>query len=434
MGIWSRISSGFKRSKSSVEEWFNEFGFTGRTNSSIFVNQTTAMQVTTVMACVRIRSQDVAKLPPMISRVGKDGTRTDARNEPLFKLFRKPNDWQTWFEFCEMMQVGLLLRGNAYAVVIRDGRGRPLQMVPINPDRVMIYESQKGEIFYSVARAGQHDLFVLREFEIMIPAEDMFHLRGMSSNSLWGLSPIGLAREAIGLASAQEMHAANLSGNGARPSGVLQTDGKLSEDAAKRLTNSWRNLHTGVANSGKTAILEEGLKWQALTMTSVDMEFIAGRKFQVEEICRIFGVSPAKVGVMDGGAARAFEQIQLAHYTDTVHPDLVRWEQKLTAYFGLADDLDIEFDTTELMRADLAARANAARVLGVSGIATPNEGRRSFGLNPHPEGNVLLVPANMVPISQAGQNTNAGTAGPGSDQTGAPAAGGDGDPAAIPGG
>lgn len=429
MGIWSRITSSFKR-KGSIEDWFHEFGYTGHTNSGIVVNQATAMQVTTVMACVRIRSQDVAKLPPKIFRLGADGARTEAREHFLFSLFREPNAWQTWFEFCEMMQVGLLLRGNAYAVVIRDVRGKPTQLIPINPDRVMIYQGPDGYIFYEIMRSGMHDTFVLRDFPIMVNSEDVFHIRGMSSDSLVGISPIGYAREAIGLAAAQEMHAANVSGNGARPSGVLLTDKKLTDEAVKRLKASWQNLHTGVANSGKTAILEEGLKWQPLTMNSVDMEFIASRKFQVDEICRIFSMSPAKVGVMEGSVARAFEQIQLAHYTDTIHPDLIRWEQKISTYFGLTADLVIEFDITELMRADLAARANAARVLGVSGIATPNEGRRSFGLNPHPEGDVLLVPANMIPIEMAGQNTAA--VGPGSDQTGAPAAGGDGDPAAVP--
>lgn len=434
MQLWSRIFGGVKKSTGSIEDWFREFG-QRKTASGIAVNQSTAMRVTTVLACVRVRSQDVAKLPPKIYRLAADGARAEARDHFLYTLFRRPNAWQTWFEFVEMMQMALLLRGNAYGVVIWDGRGRASAIIPINPDRVSLWQAPDGTLFYQVMRTGSHETAVLRDFPLLIPADDVFHLRGPSQNSLVGLSTISMAAEAIGLALGQERLAANLMGNGARPSGLLSTDNRLGDTAFERLKLQWNAIHGGVENTGKTVIAEEGIKWQPLTLNSVDLEFIAARKLQVEEICRIFGVSPAKVGVSDGGVARAFEQIQLAHYTDAVHPDLVRWEQKLVAFFGLGDDLEIQFDETELLRSDLAARANAARVLQVSGITTPNESRRSFRLNPYrprpagpPDGDTLFLPNNVVPIEKAGTVTGPG---PGSDQTGAPAAGGSGDPAMI---
>jgi HK97 family phage portal protein len=434
MGLWPRFRRGLRKAAdNSIEAWFREFG-SRTTASNVIVNQSTAMKVTAVMACVRVRSQDVAKLPPKICRLAKDGSKTEARDHFLYPIFRRPNAWQTWFEFCEMMQVALLLRGNAYAVVIRDGRGKPIALVPVNPDRVSLYEAPGGEVFYQVARLGLHETAVLREFGLMIPSDDLVHLRwAASANSLIGLSPITLAAEAVGLAMAQETHAATLAGNGARPSGILTTDKRLTKDVATRLKAQWDSIHGGTGKTGKTAVLEEGLKWQQLTLTSVDMEFIASRKLQVEEICRIFGVSPVKIGVLDAAVGRAFEQVQLAHYADSVHPDLVRWEQKLEMYFELGDELDVAFDETELLRADLAARANAARVLQVSGITTPNESRRGFGLNPYPGGDTLLVPQNVIPIEMAGK-VGPGAPGPGSDQTGAPAPGGDGDPAQLPAG
>lgn len=434
MNLWSRVFGGVKKSGDTIEAWFREFG-ERKTVSGLAVNQSTAMRVTTVLACARVCSQDVAKLPPKIYRLGVDGSRTEARDHFLYALFRRPNAWQTWFEFCEMMQLAKLFRGNAYAVVIRDGRGRPTAMIPINPDRVSLWQAPDGTLFYQVMRTGAHETAVLRDFPLLISADDMFHLRWASQNSLIGLSPLALAAEAIGLAMGQERLAANLMGSGARPSGILSTDKRLGDTAFNRLKAQWDSIHGGVENTGKTVIAEEGIKWQALTLSSVDLEFIAARGFQVQEICRVFGVSPAKVGVSEGGVARAFEQIQLAHYADVVHPDLVRWEQKLVAYFELGDDLEIQFDETELLRADLAARANAARVLQVSGITTPNESRRSFRLNPYvtrpgaePDGDTLFLPNNVLPIGKAGTVIGPG---PGSDQTGAPAAGGDGDPAMV---
>jgi len=429
MSIWSRIFGGGRQKddSSTIEDWFREFG-EQRTASGIAVNQQTAMQVTTVLACVRIRSQDVAKLPPHIYRVGRDGKRTEAREHFLYSIFHRPNGWQTWFEFCEQMQVALLLRGNAYAVVLRDLRGKPVGMVPVNPANVSIWEAPNGEIFYQVIRIDLHLRAVLKDFPLLIHSDDIFHLRWASSNSLLGLSPIGLCAEGIGLAKGQERLAANLMGNGARPSGVLSTDKRLSDPAFARLKAQWNAVHGGVENTGKTLIAEEGLKWSALTLNSVDLEFIAGRKLQTEEICRIFGVSPAKVGVFDSGVARGLDQIQLAHYTDAIHPDLVRWEQKLGFYFELGTDLEIYFDESELLRADMVARANAARVLQVSGIATPNESRASFRLDPYAGADVLLVPNNVVPLHMAGQNTGPG---PGSDQTGATGDGGSGDATLI---
>lgn len=438
MGLWTRITAPW-RQKATPDEWFQEFGVTGRTNSSVYVNQTTAMQATAVMACVRVISQDVAKLPVRVyQRVGRK--KVDLDDHPLALIFRKPNSWQTWLEFAEMMEAALQLRGNAMAAVLRDGRGRPVGMLPMHPDRVFLYEGPNGAVFYNYSRFGLHETAVFSSFPQMIPADDVFHLRWMPGlNSLIGMSRIAYAREAIGYSLSLEMHGANISGQGARPSGVLQTDKKLSKDTADRLATRWQALHSGVANSGKTAVLEDGLKWQALTMTSVDMEYIASRKFQVLEICRIFGVAPAKIAVTDGTTMRNIEEVNLSHLTETIHPELVRWEQKFQAFFDLPPDIAIEFDTSEMLRANLVSRTNAARVLVMSGLATPNDAGMSFGSDPVPGGDVRLVPANMVPILEAGKNTMASPipaepAGPGSDQTGAPADGGDGDPAQLPDG
>lgn len=436
MGLWSRLTlaASALRGKMSPDDWWREFGGGTDTRSGIAVNDTTAMRVATVMACVRVTSEDVAKLPPQVYQLKGDGGRSVAQKHFLYNLFRQPNDWQTWFEFCEMMQVSLRMRGNAYAAVKRDFRGQPVAMIPLHPDRVFIYEAPGGEVFYEVARYGLHEMAELREFPSRIPAEDIFHLRWAASrNSLLGISPIGYARETIGLALGQEAWAAELIGNGARPSGVLQADRRLSDDAKERLRKSWDQAHGGSGKTGKTAILEEGLKWQALTLSSVDIEFIAGRRLQAELICQIFRVAPFKVGITEGVSARNVEQVQLQHYTDTVHPDLVRWEQKFQSFFDLPPEIVVSFDESQLLRADLAARANAARVLGMSGIMTPDENRVSFNLNPvGGAAKQLFMPVNMNTIENVAAGNAGAGAGLGSDHTGSPADGGNGDPANLP--
>jgi len=440
MGLWSWLRGknsvdAVEKSDLSIENWFREFG-ERQTASGITVNSSSAMTVIAVMACVRVRAQDMAKLPPKIYRIASNGARSEATNHPLWQIFRRPNFYQTWMEFAEFMQMGMLLNGNAFAVVLRNPRGVPIGMLPINPNRVSLWVSPTGDIFYVVARQTLFEIAMLAEFPLKIPADDVFHLRwAAGGDSLMGISPIAQAAEGIGLAKGQEKLAANLMGSGARPSGILTTDKRLSEPVIRRFKAQWDQLHGGVDRSGRTAVLEEGLKFQALTLNSVDMEFIASRKFQLEEVCRIFGVSPTKLGVMEGGIGRMFEQIQLAHYADVVHPDLVRWEQKLTAYFDLPPEIVVTFDETELLRADLKARTDAARSLQTSGITVINESRAAFGLDPISGGDTLLVPANMVTMDQllnppaiAPGATPEKPAGPGSDQTGAPAEGGSGDP------
>ena len=194
------------------------------------------------------------------------------------------------------MQAAVLLRGNGYAVIVRDYRGTPQMLVPINPDRVALWEAPDGELFYMVTRSGLHEMAVLRQEPLLIHSDDIFHLKALTLNGLIGLSPISMARESIGLAISQEQLASRWAANGARPSGVLQTDRKLSPESAARLGEQWKTIHSGSMNAGKVAVLEEGLKWEALSMSSVDMEFLASRQFQLAEIARVYRVPMHMLG------------------------------------------------------------------------------------------------------------------------------------------
>lgn len=431
MGLWTDFTARFSgRRKMTVDEWFSEFGGPTQSAAGITVTQYNALQVTTFLSCVSILAEDVAKLPARVYKLNDKGGREIQANHPLDALLRRPNDYQSSFEFFEQMMTGFLMRGNAYAPIIRDGRGKPIALIPVNPERVSVYEAPSGDVFYMVARRGPHDTAMLKSLPLMIHSEDMLHLRWLSlDNSLWGSSRIALAREAIALALSQQEMASRLSANSTNLGGILTTDQKLSKEAAERLQKSWKERKQGLRNTGETAVLEQGLKWQQLGMTAQDAEFIASRNLQIAEIARLFRMPPHKVGVMDAGLGKSVEQLDQDYVNNTVSSHLRRWEEKLSQTFGLAEQgMFVEFDVSQFLRASMQVRYNGYRTGIVGMFLTPNEARRSEGLPDHPQGNTLYQPTNVAEIGfePSGKET-----GPGSDVTGAAAPGGTGDPAAV---
>lgn len=433
MGFWSRVWAAVRGTeKMTPDQWWAEYGPTTASVGGIAVTQVTALQVATVQACVSIRAEDVAKLPVHVYRRRKGGGKDIVAEHPLERLLQRPNNYQSAFEFKEQMQVALLLRGNAYAVIIRDFRGQAISLIPVNPNRVWIYEAPDGEIFYQVARRGPHDIAMLKSLPLMVPAEDMLHLRWLAlDNSLYGVSRIGIAREAIALALSQQELAARLSANSTNLGGVLTTDQKLTPEAATRLRADWKEQKSGLRNAGETAVLEMGLKWQPLGMTAQAAEFIAQRNMSVEEIARLYRMPPHKIGIITRGLGTSMEQLDHDYMNNVVSSDLVRWETKLSQVFDLASDgVFAEFDVSGFLRAALQTRYNAYRTGIVGMFLTPNEARRAEGLPDHPEGDTLYQPTNVAPMGfePAGSET-----GPGSDVTGDAAPGGQGDPAAAQG-
>jgi HK97 family phage portal protein len=345
-----------------------------RAGTGLVVSQATAMQVSTVYACVAIRAEDVARCTPSLVR--EDKPWEAVKDHAVAEIFRRPNRVQTWFEFAEQLEAALLLRTNAYAVCLRDSRGNPLELIPVNPDWVQVLESPGGHLFYSVGRAGLWLQAVLGGMPQAIPAEDVLHLRGLSFNTVLGAARLAFARETFGLALAQERQAAKWSANASRPSGVLTTEGTLTDEQAKRAKAEWQALNSGIENTGSTAVLEGGLKWAQMQMTSVDAEFMASRTFTVEEICRFFRMPPHKVGHM-GGATKGNIAAQDQDYVNnTVMPDLERIEQKLVRFFGLdREGLAVNLDEEKLLRADIKTRTESNRAAIMSMQLTPDEAR-----------------------------------------------------------
>jgi HK97 family phage portal protein len=352
--------------------------------SGLLISQGTAMTVSAVYACVRRIAADVARCTPSLYELNTDGSRKTITNHPIGKLFNSPNRQQTWFEWMEQTIVGYLLRGNGYAPIRRDDSGEVTELIPVNPDAVLVLEASDGSVFYNVNRLGLWQIAMLRDFPVAISSEDMFHLRGLTFNALVSVSTIGLGRDAVGLSMALEQQANRYIGNGARPATWLKTSKVLSEVVAKRLKAQFDDNHAGVQNVGKTVVLEEGLEPVALQLTSVDLEFIQQRNFSVLEICRFFGVPPHKVYADTGRqAAMNIPQQDQDYANSTVSQHLDRFEDRFRWTFGLdKEGIYLDLDESQLLRADILTRRNAARLGILSSVTTPDEERRAEGLPP----------------------------------------------------
>jgi HK97 family phage portal protein len=380
--------------------------FSVPTVTGIQINQQTTLNVPAAMACAQMLAEDVAKLPCSIFRKAEGEGRRAAKNHFLFDLLEQPNEWQNGLEFREQMQLGLILRGNGYAVKIRNGRAEVLKFVPVNPDWVALWESPDGDLLYRVTPAGLHMRAQLMNEPFLIPIADMFHIRGFSMNGLLGASRIALAREAIALASAFEYQHARWMGQGARPSGILMPkDKSITQDVADRMAVRIKERFAGLQNAGKIMLLEEAMDFKPLAMTAADLEFIASRQFQLQEIARIFRIPPHMIGELSRSTNNNITQQAQEYINYTLSGYTLRWEAKYSSDFKLRrQDLAVQHDYTVLNRADLVARYNAYRTGIMSMFLTPDEARLDDGREPMGgDAAKLHYPVNL---STEGSNVN----------------------------
>lgn len=317
--------------------------------------------------------------------------------------------------------MSLTLRGNAYIVILRNYAGRPIKLLVIQPDRVTILEASTGELFYQVNRGSTFENAQLGNQPLAIPSEDIIHIRLMGYNGLIGLSPVGQARETMGLSLVAEQHQARLLANGARPGGVLKHPKTISDNALARLRNNWNNAQGGTENAGKTALLEEGMEWTPLGMTSVDAEFMAGRKFSVEEICRWFRMPPHMVGHLERSTNNNIAVQGTEYLTHSLSPYLERIEAAMDRALGLSEEgLYLEFQTEGLTRGDALTAARTDEIQRRGGWMTANEARERRGMNPVEGGDKLSEPNKSRPDPTGRPEGSTGTPGdPGGEDEGA---------------
>ena len=351
-----------------------------RSAAGKIVTPETSMRVAAVYACVSVLSQSVGQLPLVLYKKTEGGAEP-ATAHPLYPiLLNLPNPVMTIQDVLEMGMNHLCLRGKAYHQVVRD-QGQVVRINPMNPDWVRMFYTPGGTLAYKYEQPGVG----VREFAF----EEVWRVIGMTHNGVEGVSPLAYARESIGLAMATEEHGAKLFTNGAQPALILEKSGVMSDPAYKRLQESFARRHEGSENAWRTLILEEDLKASKLQMTNVDSQFIESRRFQLEEICRIYRVPPHKIQELARATFNNIEHLTMDFVNSSLMPWLRRYELTIVRDLLLPSERKkyfARFDVDSLQRGDMQARANYY----ASGIAntwmSPNEARAKEQMNPYAGG------------------------------------------------
>lgn len=364
----------------------------GDVSSGERVTHESAMRVSAVFSCVGVLSESVAQLPLKIYKTMPNGGREVDTEHPLLPLLsRQPNEWMTAFEWREMGEAWLCYTGNHYAFINRV-RGKVYEILPLPSDCVTVERNDDWSLKYTVNFGGGRG-------QQIVPAENMLHIRYRTKNGYQGISPIGYARESIGLALAMEKHGARLFRNNARPGGVLETEKSMSVEALKRFKENWQDAFTG-ANAHKTAVLEEGMKFKPMTMTSEDAQFLETRRFQTAEIARIFRVPLHMIGETEKSTSwgSGIESMTIGFSRFTLLPWLVRWEQALVRDLLTKEEKNthtIKHVLAGMERGDMKSRYGAYQIGIQNGWMSPNEVRDLEEMNHREGGDIYLTPKNM---------------------------------------
>lgn len=380
---------------------YGDFWFTpvaARSATGLRVSPDRAMQLPAVLACVRVLAESFSILPLRVYRnVGSTRQRL-TKHWLIDLLARHPNPYQTPFEWREMMQGHLALRGNAYNQIIANRSGNITALMPLHPDRVKIEFIGAGAFNYRY-RYTDHD-----GVERPLARGEVWHLRGLSSDGVMGLSPIALARESAALGLAAQEYGARFFQNDAKPGGGwIEFPGKFKDKPARdTFRESWQEAQSGL-NRGKIAILEYGMKFHELGLTNKDSQFLEARQFQVGDVARIFRVPPHLIGDLSKATFSNIEQQSLDFVIHTMTPWAERWESSIETSLLLEDeaDIEVEFDFTALLRGDQQARALYYHNGVLDGWMTRNEARDREGMEPLDGLDEPLRPLNMVEESQA---------------------------------
>jgi HK97 family phage portal protein len=412
MGLWQSLGEKIFGPRNDItsltfDEWIalSAQAGGGRSASGVFVSPETSLRFTTVMICVRVLSESVASLPCILYKKRKDGGKDIADGEPLYNvLMGKTNGWNTPFEYFEGSMTNLTLRGNAYSYVDRNRLGQVQGLVPLNPDGVTIKQAKDWTPLYNVLMPDN------TRADLNTP--EMFHVRGPLPLGYVGRSMIALARDAIGLGMATEKFGSALFENGVRPSGILETTKSLTTPAQERLKTQFAQRHAGLENANKPLLLEEGMKWVAMSINPDDAQFLETRKFQRSEIAGIFRVPAHYVNDLENATFSNIEHQSLDFVMHSLRPWLVRWEQTISRDLIAPQDQAnycVEFDIDEIIRGDFLSRMNGYALMIQNRLATPNELRIKENMNPI-KGGAQLVETNNIqaPAAKPAEPTGGG--------------------------
>lgn len=367
--------------------------YIGRSPAGVWVTPDEALKLSTVWACVSVISKALASCAWEVLEEDGAGNRTPVRNMLWWRLNKSPNPEMTGFSFREAMLIQALIWGNSFAEINRNLRGDPVEIYPIAPDRCRLVRGADGALLLEVQNTNG---------PVYLSYRDVYHIHGPSITGIEGLPIVSYAARTFGHAAAAEIFGATFYGNGTQMGGVLSTDGTLSEQQRTDLLKSINDRHTGPENANKFMLLQGGLKFQQLSPTQEQSQFIETRQLMVEEIARFFGVPPHKVGHLERSTNNNIEHQGLEFVRDAITP----WAERLTQEadskllpFGnrlLTTRMDLEW----LSAGDQTSRAEAAAKYVGAGIRTRNEVRREHGWNSLPEANSLTIQKQYLPLEQ----------------------------------
>ena len=364
------------------------------TASGKVVTEQNAMTLTTVYACVRILAETIASLPLHTYKTTAEG-REKAVTHPLYHILHsEPNPDMTSFAFRETLMGHLLLYGNSYAQIIRDGAARVSALYLLPPDKMEVTRDKKGELTYTLDPHGDPTVF---------RREEILHIPGLGFDGLVGYSPIAMARNALGMAMATDEYGAAFFGNGATPGGVLEYENTIKDP--QKLKADWNAAHQGSRNAHRVVVLEQGMKYKPVTVPPEQAQFLQTRKFQITEICRIFRVPPHMVADLERATFSNIEFQAIDFVVHTIRPWLVRIEQAMNKALLLPSEKGQYF--TSFVVDGLLRGAHESRMKGYqsaiqNGIMTPNEARTLENWNTVPGADVLMINGAMLPLDLLG--------------------------------
>ena len=377
----------------------------GRSISGANINEFSAMRVSAVYACVRILAESIAALPLHVYKYTDSGKERVPNTRLYFLLHDAPNEEMTSFIFRETLMTHLLLYGNCYAQILRNDSGGVIGLYPLLPSRMSVERDDNGKIIYRYTPTTAERQFD-KSAQVTLRRTDVLHIPALGFNGLVGFSPIAMARNAIGVAIATEEFGAKFFENGARPSGILTHPGTLKNPDALR--ESWQSVYGGTYNTGKVAILEEGMKYESISIPPDDAQFLDTRKFQLNEIARIFRVPPHMLADLDKATFSNIEQQSLEFVKFSLNPWVIRWEQALCK--SLLTDSErgkyfVKFNVDGLMRGDYQSRMQGYAIGRQNGWLSSNDIREMEDMNPISDadgGNFYLVNGNFAKLEDAG--------------------------------
>ena len=379
--------------------------FFGRANSGKRVTDRTALQHIAVYACVRVLSEAIAQLPLHLYKYNDKGKERVPHHPLYFLLHDQPNPEMTSFVFRETLMSHLLIYGNAYAQIIRNGRGDVIGLYPLMPDKMKVDRDDKNRLIYIYSRYDEANPNMKEQGDIVLYADEVLHIPGLGFDGLVGYSPIALAKNAIGISIACEEYGASFFGNGASPSGVLEHPGVIKNP--ERVRDAWQRAYGG-RNAHKVAVLEEGMKYTPISISPEQAQFLETRKFQINEIARIFRVPPHMVGDLEKSSFSNIEQQSLEFVKYTLDPWVARWEQAIVRSLFSTDEKTqyfVKFNVDGLLRGDYQSRMNGYAIGRQNGWMSANDIRELENLDRIPEeegGDLYLINGNMTKLKDAG--------------------------------